>query len=224
MLKPLPRATLTTQATDTLRRFVLNEGLRAGDQLPSERELSEVLSVSRNIVREALKVLVSEGLVIKRPGRGVFVAEIEQSPLQVDVSVTVDSRGHDIESIRHARAALEIGAVDLMVQHATDEHIQQLINVNCKLGASLQKGRSGVKEDIAFHSTLLVCTQNSILIELTPLLVDYFRLHVYHNPASILSNNVDRVVAEHQIIIDALRARNPSKIRQALADHLHLIP
>ena len=177
MLKALPRATLTNQAIDTLRRFVLTEGLQTGEQLPSERELSEVLSVSRNIVREALSVLVSEGIIVKHPGRGIFVAEFDRSMLKGQVAVTVHSSSHELESIREARAAIEIGAVDLMVHNATDSHIQQLQDVNEALADSIRRNRSGVKEDIAFHTTLLESTQNSMLIELTPLLVDYFRLN-----------------------------------------------
>jgi len=77
MLKPLARDTLTKQATDTLRGFILAEGMKAGDALPSERELSDTLSVSRNIVREALTVLVSEGLIIKKPDSGIFVTDFD---------------------------------------------------------------------------------------------------------------------------------------------------
>ena len=65
MLLPLSPATLAKQATDTLRRYILSQDLREGAELPSERDLSESLSVSRNIVREALTTLMAEGLIIK---------------------------------------------------------------------------------------------------------------------------------------------------------------
>ena len=221
MLKALPRATLTKQAADTLRRFVFNESLQAGEQLPSERELSEVLSVSRNIVREALSILVSEGIIVKRPGRGIFVADFDRTLVNAQVAVTVDSSGHDLEAIREARAAIEIGAVDLMILNATASHIQQLIEINLALADSIRRNRSGVMEDVAFHTALLESTQNSMLIELTPLLVDYFRLNIFHNPSFILRNS-ERIIAEHQCIIEALQKRSSSETRRALINHLHL--
>lgn len=221
MLKTLPRATLTNQAIDTLRRFILHEELAVGDQLPSERELSEVLGVSRNIVRDALSVLVTDGLIVKQPGRGIFVTEFDPSNTNVEVAVTVDSSVHDLQSIKEARAAIEIGAVDLMVQQVTSERIQQLLDINKTLSESIRNGRGGVQEDIAFHSALLETTKNSILIELTPLLVDYFRLNLYHNPSLILHNS-ERTIAEHQLIVDALQARDSAELRHALEKHLYM--
>ena len=70
ILRPLSRDTLTKQAADTLRRFILSEGLKVGDALPSERELSDILSVSRNIVREALTVLVAGEAEAERAAAG----------------------------------------------------------------------------------------------------------------------------------------------------------
>ena len=81
MLKPLARDTLTKQATETLRRFIVTEDLQPGAVFPSERELSESLAVSRNIVREALSVLVAEGLIEKQPGRGIFITAFDRSTL-----------------------------------------------------------------------------------------------------------------------------------------------
>lgn len=89
MLKPLSRETLTQQATDTLRRFILTEGLKVGDQLPSERDLSESLSVSRNIVREALSVLVAQGLIEKKAGRGIFVRAYDPGEVARQVPISV---------------------------------------------------------------------------------------------------------------------------------------
>jgi DNA-binding FadR family transcriptional regulator len=64
LLKAVSRDTLTRQAADTLKRFILSEDLASGTKLPSERELSEALAVSRNIVREALSGLAAEGSVV----------------------------------------------------------------------------------------------------------------------------------------------------------------
>ncbi len=221
MLEPLSRNTLTKLAIDTLRRFILTEDLQTGDQLPSERELSENLSVSRNIVREALSVLVAEGLIVKHPGRGIFVAEFDRNQIMPQLTVSIDYNGRNIVAIGEARAAMELGAIGLIARRITDAQINQLEQLNRSFEDNLRHHRSTIKDDINFHKILIESTQNQMLIGMIPLLTEHFRLSVLHRPAAIF-RNPDRIVGEHQRIITALRARDPSAARVALIEHLHL--
>lgn len=221
MLEPLSRDTLTRQATDTLRRFILAEGLVAGAQLPSERELSESLSVSRNIVREALSMLVAEGLIVKQPGRGIFVTDFDRAAVAPQIAVSVDYTGRNAAALSEARAAVELGAAGLIVRRISEAQIGRLEELNRTLEENLRQRRSTIKEDIEFHKVLLEATQNQVLIGMLPLLIEHFRLSVHHQPSAIF-HNPDRIVAEHRRIIEALRSRDLYRVRQALANHLHL--
>jgi GntR family transcriptional repressor for pyruvate dehydrogenase complex len=221
MLEPLARDTLTKQATETLRRFILTEDLKPGDQLPSERELSESLSVSRNIVREALSVLVAEGLILKQPGRGIFVTDFDRTKVAPQIAVSFDYNGRSPAALSEARAAVELGAISLIARRISDAEIQQLASINRSLEENLRLRRSTIKDDIEFHKLLLQSTHNPVLIELIPLLIEYFRLAVFYRPSAIF-HNPERVVAEHDKIIAALQARDAAAARLALIDHLHL--
>jgi GntR family transcriptional regulator, transcriptional repressor for pyruvate dehydrogenase complex len=219
ILRPLSRDTLTKQAADTLRRFILSEGLRAGDALPSERELSEILSVSRNIVREALTVLVAEGLIIKKPGSGIFVTDFDPASVNSQVAVNIDYDASQRHALSEARAAVELGAVELIVSRITEEQIDELERVNRELIQKLQHSRSSVPHDIDFHTILFRATQNQVLMDLIPLLVEYFRLSVAQLPA-IIRHNEARISDEHTRIIESLRRRDVEATRQALLAHL----
>jgi GntR family transcriptional regulator, transcriptional repressor for pyruvate dehydrogenase complex len=221
MLEPLARDTLTKQATETLRRFILSEDLKSGDQLPSERELSESLSVSRNIVREALSVLVAEELIVKQPGRGIFVTDFDRDRIAPQIAVSFDYNGRSPAALSEARAAIELGAITLSVRRITDEELERLAAINRSLKENLRLHRSTIKDDIEFHKLLLRSANNPVLIELMPLLVEHFRLAVFYRPSAIF-HNPERVIAEHDTIIAALQARNVVAARQALIDHLHL--
>lgn len=221
VLEPLARDTLTKQATETLRRFVLTDDLQAGDQLPSERELSESLSVSRNIVREALSVLVAEGLIVKQPGRGIFVAHFDRDLIALESEPPFDNNGHGPDTLREARAALELGAIALITQRITDAEIDQLTAINASLEENLRLHRSTIKDDVEFHKLLLRSTRNPVLVGMIPLLVEYFRLAVFYRPSAIF-HNPNRVVSEHSKIIEALRSRNIDLAQRALIEHLHL--
>jgi GntR family transcriptional regulator, transcriptional repressor for pyruvate dehydrogenase complex len=219
ILRPLSRDTLTKQAADTLRRFILSEGLKEGDALPSERELSGILSVSRNIVREALTVLVAEGLIIKKPGSGIFVTDFDPATVTAQVAVNIDYDASQRHALSEARAAVELGAVELIVTRITDEQIAELERVNKELSLRLQQNRSTIPHDVDFHTILFRATHNQVLVDLTPLLVEYFRLAVAQSPA-IIRHNHARIIDEHQRIIDCLRRRDVTSTREALLSHL----
>lgn len=223
MLKPLSRDTLTQQVTEALRRFILSEEMAAGDKLPSERDLSESLSVSRNIVREALSVLVADGLIEKKVGRGIFVCPYDATLLAQQVAISVDYAGTDLADLSEARAAVELGSARLMAERITAAQLAQLEEANRALAENLQRGRTTIKDDIEFHKILLQSTHNTVLIELIPLLIEHFRLTVLHQPKVIL-HNAERVVAEHQAIIDALHKRDPAAVRAALLAHPLTLP
>ncbi|MBK9945006.1 MAG: FadR/GntR family transcriptional regulator [Kouleothrix sp.] len=221
MLEPLARDTLTKQATDTLRRFILTEDLKPGEQLPSERELSESLSVSRNIVREALSVLVAEGLIVKQPGRGIFVANFDRDLVAPQIAVSVDYNGRSLAALSEARAAVELGAITLIAKRITTAELERLEAINRSLEENMRQRRSTIKDDVEFHKLLLQSTRNPVLIELIPLLVEHFRLAVMYRPSAIF-HNPERVVSEHRAIIAALQAHDSAAARQALIEHLHL--
>jgi GntR family transcriptional repressor for pyruvate dehydrogenase complex len=218
-LRPLSRDTLTKQAADTLRRFILSEGLKAGDALPSERELSDILSVSRNIVREALTVLVAEGLIIKKPGSGIFVTDFDPATVTPQVAVYIDYDASQRHALSEARAAVELGAVELIISRITEEQLNELERVNKELTLKMQQNRSTVPQDIDFHTVLFRATHNQVLMDLIPLLVEYFRLSVAQQPA-VIRYNAARIPEEHQKIIEGLRKRDVDATRQALLAHL----
>ncbi|MEM7119213.1 MAG: FadR/GntR family transcriptional regulator [Chloroflexota bacterium] len=221
MLKAVSRDTLTRRAADTLKRFILTENLASGTKLPSERELSESLAVSRNIVREALSGLVAEGIVTKQAGSGTFVGSFDRSQAQTALPLTVGQSNPTIKDLREARAALEIGAVGLIVQRITDAEIDGLLDILTFYEQKQVEGKSTIKEDIDFHLALLKATKNKVIVEMSPLVIDVFRQAVAED-ASVIRRTPTRIVAEHRRIVHALQARDIVATRLAMHDHFRL--
>jgi DNA-binding FadR family transcriptional regulator len=221
LLKPVSRDTLTRQATETIKRFILTENLASGSQLPSERELSEILAVSRNIVRAALSVLMAEGIITKRAGKGAFVAEFDHSRVSLALPLTVGQNGPSARALREARAALEIGAVGLMVQRITPAEIEQLVTILETYERRHLEGKSTIKEDIEFHLALLRATKNEVIAEMAPLVIEVFRQTLAQEPSAI-RRNPDRIIVEHRRILQALQQGDIAEARQAMHDHFRL--
>ena len=104
------RKTLTEIALEELRQAILGGTFRPGSQLPTEAELCEMLGVSRTVVREALRVLEDDGLVVRRHGVGTFVRD---HPILKNLNVNFGITDM-IES-----AGLKSGTSQLVVQHET---------------------------------------------------------------------------------------------------------
>ncbi len=221
MLKAVSRDTLTHQTAITLKRFILTESLPVGEKLPSERELSEMLAVSRNIVREALSALVAEGVVVKHTGKGTFVAEFDRQAVAISLPLVVSQDDTTAEEVREARAALEIGIVGLIVTRITEEEINHLEAILDLYESKHAAGKSTIKEDIEFHLALLRATKNKVIVEMSPLVEDVFRRSLAEDPSAI-RRNPDRIVIEHRRIVQALRERDSAKARMAMHDHFRV--
>lgn len=221
MLKPVSRDTLTRQAAITLKKFIIVENLPDGTRLPSERELSETLAVSRNIIREALSSLVAEGVVVKYAGKGTFVCDFDRDNALSNLPLTIGQGEPSAQDLREARAALEIGSVGLIVQRITDGEIQALIAILEIYEQKHAEGKSTIKEDIEFHIALLEATKNSVIAEMTPLITDVFRRTLAEDVTAI-RRNPERIIVEHRRIIQALQDRDIDAARKAMHAHFRL--
>lgn len=112
MSELLTRTPLPDQAARAIKQYVVTQALMPGDQLPSERELTELLGVSRTVVREGLQALVAEGLLVKEPSKGVFVRSFASKLLQGQLAQDPQTPP-PIRSLLEVRAALEIGALPI---------------------------------------------------------------------------------------------------------------
>lgn len=221
MLTAVSKDTLPHQAADTLKRYILTEDLPTGTQLPSERELSEMLAVSRNIIREALSSLVAHGVVEKIAGKGTFVCEFDRHAAYVSMPLTVSQANTTAQEVREARAALEIGAVGMIVSRITPSEIKNLESILQACEDKHSAGKSIYKDDIEFHLALLKATKNKVIEGMAPLVYDMFRRTFAEDPQAI-RRDADRILIEHRQIINALHAADIVAARLAMHTHFRL--
>lgn len=159
MLQPLTRTTLPDQAARALKQFILTQQYMPGAQLPSERQLTDLLGVSRTVVREALQVLVAEGLLIKEANRGIFLRAFDND--FVERQLTADTQASaQTRSLLEVRAALEIGALTFIAHRLTPSELAALENIVTEMRRGLAAGQSIAEQDEAFHDALLKAVHN----------------------------------------------------------------
>ena len=137
---------------NTLRQAILRGELKPGERL-MEIQLADKLGVSRTPIREAIRKLELEGLVLMIPRRGAEVAEITEKSLR---------------DVLEVRGALEELAVELACDRITEEGIEQLKVAAKEFEQALQSGdvTTYAEADVKFHDVIYLATENQRLIQL----------------------------------------------------------
>jgi len=226
----MTKDTLARRVSDVIKAYIVSHNLPPGSQLPSERELKEMLAVSRNVVREGLTILVAEGVITKKPGKGIFLRQTGEMAFTQEGEEILEQQRARYEAIREARAVVEVGAIGLIVSRITDEDLEQLEQSVVNLEQKLAVGEMFIREDMQFHLTLLRAARNDFLLQWSPMVEEVMRVWVYQKDSlasaiktGSLRDDAARVAAEHRAILQAIRHRDVHEARLLLKKHF-LVP
>lgn len=207
-----------------LENRILEGSLKAGDRLPSERELAVELGVSRPSLRGALQSLVAKGLLITRHGGGTFVTDSMQAaftdPWQQMLKDHPDIRG-DMLEFRHM---LEGQAAQLAAERGTEEDFERIRNCHEALERAFaeQDLDKCIKTDVEFHQAIAEASHNVMIGHLSSSLHKVMEGHVQGNLEYLTARPElwAQLRAQHGAIWDAVRERRMEVARRAA--HLHL--
>jgi GntR family transcriptional repressor for pyruvate dehydrogenase complex len=202
---------------DYLEQRIFSGEYKAGDMLPAERELSAELGVSRSVVREALGKLDSLGLVQRRQGSGTRVAPPSKTPVLKGFRRMFQAQDLDLNDLTEARLPLEIAMVRLAATRRNDQHIQRLEEQQALLQNEQLDIETHLRADEAFHSILAEATGNPMFGMLLES-VQYLRHEPYRKHYD--QYQLRQAHAEHQSILDAVRAGDANAAETAVRAHL----
>jgi GntR family transcriptional regulator, transcriptional repressor for pyruvate dehydrogenase complex len=209
----LSRADLLARLSDD----VLSGRAGAGTKLPSERELAEQFGVSRPVVREALRGLVARNLVEVRPGRGAFVRAARATDAATEMDALLRRHQPTPRDLVEARTMLEATTASLAATRATETDVRGIADALERFD-----GASGVVEqaryDLAFHLAVARAAHNPVVETMFGAITG---LTIELMLRSLADPGVTRLsVPYHQLILDAILARDPERARTAMSDHL----
>lgn len=195
--------------------------LRPGDALPSERELTGRLGVSRVTVRDALRTLEATGLVEIRVGArgGAFVTAPEPGYVGEGLANMLLLSSTSPEDVTEARMIFELGAIPLVCERRTDEDITELEEICARADAALKAGDFDVRLSAEFHIRLAAAAHNTAIA----LIVDSFQgpLLMSLARAKDVAPRMGRQGArEHRKLVDAIRRRDVDEAHDLMKRHL----
>ncbi|MEM1428509.1 MAG: GntR family transcriptional regulator [Pseudomonadota bacterium] len=200
----IARPALAVEVADALRELIL-EGELAGGEKIREKELTERFGVSRTPLREAMKMLASEGLIELIPNRGAIITIVSDEMLADAFPVL---------------AALEGLAGSHAAERATDEELAHIAELTATLREALESEDRlrYFRINQSIHSAILAASRNETLIRSHAAVAG--QVHRARYQANLARTRWERAVAEHDMISEALNARDVDRVRELLEAHM----
>jgi len=215
----LKKVNLYETLADRLEETIVNDTNMIGQKLPSENELAKNLGVSRNIVREALKLLKERGLIASRTGDGSYVSRPDPQILTSVIGRMLAMHDIDADDVYEMRIMLECHACLLAVQHATEAELDHLSSINSEMEAKQSDLATRVSLDLDFHAQIAEMSRNALL--------SIFARSMNHLCKAVIEwalqskGGSQDGVEYHYRIIAALRSRNAEQAAKIMRDHLN---
>jgi DNA-binding GntR family transcriptional regulator len=201
---PIPRAALHEQVAHRLRQMLVENRILPGAKL-NERELSEVLNVSRTPLREAIKMLAAEGLVELLPNRGAIAVALTEA---------------DVLNTFEVMAGLEAQSGELAAERITAAELAEIKAMHFEMLAAYTRRDlpNYYRLNAAIHNAINAAAKNPVLAS------TYAQVNARLQALRFRSNQDEEkwkaAVKEHEQMIEALEARDAAGMRRVLLDHL----
>jgi DNA-binding GntR family transcriptional regulator len=198
---PLAERALYEQVAEALRGRILAHTLAPGSWI-DEQALAAQYGISRTPLREALKVLASEGLVTMKLRRGAYVTEVTE---------------RDLDEVYHLLALLESDAAVVVAESASDAQIAELLALHDELEAQVADRDRFFAANERFHMRLLEIADNRWRNQLVADLRKVMKLNRHHS--LFKQGRLEASLKEHRRIVAALKARNGERVRELMQQH-----
>ena len=213
-----PETRLYRQVADKIQVMIAEEGIAAGERLPSERDLSAKLAVSRASLREALIALELSGIVEVRGGSGVYVAAKSEEPK------SLSEEGPGPFEVLSARRLIESEVAAIAARVATDGAIDAILRAVEEMEKHHDNYSTNEHLDRNFHLAIAAATGNSALVGVMTYLWDQ-RGRLWHKLKEHFRTEELRkeTLSDHRQIFLAIANHDPAGARQAMRAHLERV-
>ncbi|MBR1486396.1 MAG: FadR family transcriptional regulator [Synergistaceae bacterium] len=208
---------LASQVAEKLLTHIKNDNIKIGEKIENEFELADLFCVSRNTVREAIKLLVSKGVLDVKRGSGTYVISettIDEDPLRL---------GRYSDKIKLAlelfdvRLVLESEIAACAALNATDEEIEEMQNLCIEIENLHKLGKDTTLKDTELHTKIAKSSKNRIFEELTPLIVSGVFTSMTATKRKLISHGIEA----HKNIVAAIARHDPKGARFSMIEHLN---
>ncbi|MFD0711994.1 FadR/GntR family transcriptional regulator [Paenibacillus sp. GCM10027626] len=219
----IEKTTISQNIVQQLIDLILNGTIGHGEKLPSEKQLMELFKVGRSSLREAIRSLVTLGLIEVRVPEGTFVKESFGDFFTKHLGLMSRISFENIAELIEARTAIESDIAELAAVKVTEEDLAKLEE---RLDLMKEANKSGDNEkflqsDLQFHFILAEIGRNSFMLHVMTILRDISREWIKN--VIQLETSKELAIQQHEKVLHAVKQKNAEAARIAMKEHLHSV-
>lgn len=220
------RKTFSKKVVEHIKDLIITEQLKPGDKLPAERQLAEMMNVSRPTIREAFKILSAIGFLTIKQGHGVMVSE--KSARIDNLASFLFLQTDTVRELFEVRKTIETQNVEWAAKRGTQEFLEEIssnskevynkIVLNQELPENQVLGNFLSQSDQKFHLMIAEAAGNKVVIRIMNNLIDL--LQKSRMQSIQIPGRVDQSLKEHMQIAEALITRDAELAKESMFNHL----
>lgn len=209
-------SSIPEKVIDEIRDALLRGDLKPGDRLPTETQLASNFSVSRIVVREAMKMLSAIGVVEIKRGNGTYIAkDISASMIDPFIFGLIVGKKTP-EELLDLREMLEIGILEIVLKRATKDDMEKMEEAVKLLEEDSKRAEKDSEilneHNLAFHYAFAQATHNPMIVKIAEALWKMFAFTIKKSTLK----KTEESVQHHKMILEALKEKNSEKARVAI--------
>ena len=213
----IQKTSLVNIVIERIKNFILENDLKPNDKFLTEKELTEQLEVSRTVVREALISLQAVGILIIKPGGGIYIADSKLGSINTILKHHYETYGVKIRELIEIRKILELGALRLIIEKQVPLDIVQLKEINEAYYRTIENNEDTKKFDRIFHQSLIKATENDTFYNFSEIIHEYFdlvKIDLAENKEALITS-----YKQHGEIMDAIRDNDLFHAHNVMTEH-----
>jgi GntR family transcriptional regulator, transcriptional repressor for pyruvate dehydrogenase complex len=217
-MAPIDRSGITELVVERIKELLERGELKAGSRLPPERDLAEVLGISRPSLRTALKALSVMGVIHAKPGAGTYIADSIPAAFTEPMHFMTLINNTSVAELFEARRIIEAGLAELAAEHATETDIAALNREIAAMRKAIGDPEIFLKHDIQFHQTIARISRNKLMSGVMDTIAHL--LYAIRRQTIAQASDFDEAVEWHRKIVAAIQKHDGKRAKDMLSGHL----
>jgi len=225
VFKPIRPKKISEEIVSQIKALISAGELKPGERIPSERDMANLLGVSRPSVREAIMVLEAMGLLESRQGGGTYIRSLTETSLADPLSAMVEKDPKLLQSLVEVRKGLESWSAFLAASRASDAEIEQLRSLYQEMERQATSGGWDYDVDSKFHYAITTATHNTLQLHVLNTIHGLFEatIHVTLSEFYKRKGYLEPLLQQHRAIFQSIADRDPEGARQSMMVHLEFV-
>ncbi len=223
-IKPIKPKRISDQVFDQIRELIFRGKLKPGQKMMTERELAQLMNVSRTTVRDAIQRLAAMGLIVQRQGQGTFVGTYDAGPKNPIIKA-IEDQNTSLEDLLEVRMGLECNAAALASMRADESDLKAMAQCITEMEKEVQQDRLGNEADASFHMAIAYASKNPLHILIMRNFHDYLLHGIRENLRSLYEEpkNIEIILKQHRTILDAITSRDAETAYASMQNHINFV-